>query len=128
MAVMRPAFQSRARRSIRAVSVTDSSIGAMPGGQGWPGDPGSGAPPGQNRSSASLAVFRRAAAAVSAVAAGAAGRVMAPVIAARTAAALSWARAVRAVCRQIAAKVWAWDWSQPRVSFPVLNVSSIGHR
>ena len=44
------------------------------------------------------------------------------------AAVLSWARAVRAVCRQIASQVRAWDWSQPRASFPVLKVSSIGHR
>jgi hypothetical protein len=56
------------------------------------------------------------------------GRMAVPVIAARMAAVLSWARAVRAVCRQIASQVRAWDWSQPRVSFPVLNVSSAGQR
>ena len=99
---------------MRAVSVTDSSMGAMSGGHGWPADPGTGAPPGQNCSSASLAEGPLAAAAVSGQAAGAAGRVMVPAIAARTAAVLSWARAVRAVCRQIAPKVLAWDWSQPK--------------
>ena len=59
--------------------------------------------------------------------AGAAGRTAVPVIAARMAAVLSWARAVRAVCRQIASQVRARDWSQARVSFPVLKVSSVGH-
>ena len=43
---MSPAFQSRARRSMRAVSASDSSIGGMPGGQGWPPRAGTGAPPG----------------------------------------------------------------------------------
>jgi hypothetical protein len=43
------------------------------------------------------------------------------------AAVLSWASAVSAVCRQIASYVLAWDWSQPSTSFPVLNVSSVGH-
>src|ERR1700691_2393080 len=99
----------------------------MSGGQGWPADPGSGAAPRQNCSSVSLAVFPLAAAVVSAPAAGAAGGVMTPVIAARTAAVLSCARAVRAVCRQIASYALAWDWSQARVSFPVLKVSSTGH-
>ena len=32
------------------------------------------------------------------------------------------------VCRQMAAKSRAWDWSQPCTSFPVLNVSSTGQR
>ena len=59
---------------------------------------------------------------------GAAGRALAPASAAWTAAVRSWARAVSAVCRQIASQVLAWDWSQPRASFPVLNVTSIGHR
>jgi len=40
------------------------------------------------------------------------------------AAVLSWARAVSAVCRQIASYVLAWEVSQPGVSFPVLKVSS----
>ena len=75
-----------------------------------------------------MAVFSPAAGAVFSRAAAAGGRMAVPVIAARTAAVLSWARAVRTVCRQIASQVLAWDWSQPRVSFPVLNVSSIGHR
>ena len=35
--------------------------------------------------------------------------------------------AARAVCRQIPSHVLTWDWSQPSTSFPVLNVSSIGH-
>jgi hypothetical protein len=38
----------------------------------------------------------------------------------------SWARAARAVCRQIPSQVRAWDWSQPSTSFPVLKVSSQG--
>ena len=42
---MMPAFQSRARRSMRAVSAADSPIGGMPGGQGWPSRAGSGAVP-----------------------------------------------------------------------------------
>ena len=42
---MMPAFQSRARRSMRAVSAADSPIGGMPGGQGWPPRAGSGASP-----------------------------------------------------------------------------------
>ena len=33
--LMMPAFQSRARCSMRAVSAGDSAIGGMPGGQGW---------------------------------------------------------------------------------------------
>ena len=32
------------------------------------------------------------------------------------------------VCRQIASQVRTWDWSQPSVSFPVLNVSSQAQR
>jgi hypothetical protein len=53
---------------------------------------------------------------------------MLPVSAPRMAAARSWARAVRAVCRQMSAQVRAWDWSRPSTSFPVLKVSSVGHR
>jgi hypothetical protein len=34
--------------------------------------------------------------------------------------------AVKAVCRQIAPKILAWDWSEARMSFPVLEVSSVG--
>ena len=34
--------------------------------------------------------------------------------------------AVKVVCRQIAPKVLAWDWSQATMSLPVLNVSSTG--
>jgi hypothetical protein len=52
---------------------------------------------------------------------------MLPVSAPRMAAARSWARAVRAVCLLIAFQVRAWDWSQPRASFPVLKVVSVGH-
>jgi len=40
---------------------------------------------------------------------------------------LSWARAVRVVCRLRASQVSAWDWSQPKASFPVLKVVSTGH-
>jgi hypothetical protein len=43
--LMMPAFQSRARCSMRAVSAGDSPIGGMPGGQGWPPRAGSGAVP-----------------------------------------------------------------------------------
>ena len=39
-------------------------------------------------------------------------------IAARTAAVLSWASAVSAVCRQMRLYVLAWDWSRPGTSFP----------
>src|SRR5260221_14774439 len=39
----------------------------------------------------------------------------------RMAAARSWARAARAVCRQIPSQVRTWAWSQPRVSLPVLT-------
>jgi hypothetical protein len=35
-------------------------------------------------------------------------------------------RAVKAVCRQIAPKVLAWDWSEARTSLPILEVSSVG--
>lgn len=42
--------------------------------------------------------------------------------------ALTWARAVKAVCRHWAAKVRAWDWSQPKESFPVWKVDSTGQR
>jgi hypothetical protein len=41
----------------------------------------------------------------------------------RMAAWRSWATAARAVCRQIPSQNLTWDWSQPRTSFPVLNVS-----
>ena len=58
--------------------------------------------------------------------AGAAGMTRAR--AAWMAAVRSWARAVSAVCRQIASYVLAWDWSQPRASFAVLNVVSTGQR
>gem|GEM_PF-2480943 len=51
-----------------------------------------------------------------------------PLRAARMAAVLSWASAVRTVWRQIASQVRAWEVSQPRVSFPVLKVSSVSHR
>src|SRR6266496_3692136 len=57
---------------------------------------------------------------------GAAGR-LAPASADWMAAVRSWARAVSAVCRQIASYFLAWHWSQPRVSFPVLKVVSTGH-
>src|SRR6266851_1718520 len=62
------------------------------------------------------------------LAAGAAGRTSAPARAAWMAAVLSWARAVSTVCLQIAFQVRAWDWSQPRASFPVLKVVSTGQR
>ncbi len=58
----------------------------------------------------------------------AAGSTPAPARADWTAAARSWARAVRAVCLLIAFQVRAWDWSQPNASFPVLKVVSVSHR
>jgi len=61
------------------------------------------------------------------LAAGGGGRVISPCRAPRMAMWRSWARAARAVCRQVASQVRAWHWSQPSTSFPVLNVSSIGH-
>ena len=56
--------------------------------------------------------------------AGGGGRVMSPHSALRMAVSRSWASAARAVCREIASQVRAWHWSQPSVSFPVLNVCS----
>ena len=53
---------------------------------------------------------------------------MLPVRVPRMAAARSWARADRAVCRQMPCQVRVWDWSQPKVSLPVLKVSSTGQR
>jgi len=53
---------------------------------------------------------------------------MAPHRALRMAAARSWARADRAVCRQIPSQLRAWHWSQPSTSFPVLNGPSTGQR
>jgi hypothetical protein len=53
---------------------------------------------------------------VRAVCSAAAERTAAALSAARMAAVLSWASVVRAVCRQIASQVLAWDWSQARVS------------
>ena len=52
---------------------------------------------------------------------------IAPVRALRMAAHRSWARAARAVCRQIPSQVRTCDWSQPSVSLPVLKVSSAVH-
>jgi hypothetical protein len=57
--------------------------------------------------------------------AGAAESTAVPLSAARMAVALSWARAVRAVCLLIASQVRAWDWSQPRAFFPVRKVVSV---
>jgi hypothetical protein len=88
---------------------TDSLIGGMRGGQGWPPRAGSGAPwvyicRSSSLPSAMLPVFALAAA-LSATAPGswalAPGRVMSPARAPRMAAAWSWASAVRTVCRQI---------------------------
>src|SRR5262249_49555924 len=56
------------------------------------------------------------------------GSPMVPASAPRMAAERSWERAVRAVCRQIPLKLRVWDWSQPKVSLPVLKVSSTGQR
>jgi hypothetical protein len=72
-------------------------------------------------------VFSLEAAAVLSRAAAVTGTAAEPLRAARMAAVLSWASAVRTVCRQIASQVLAWHWSQPRASFPVLNVISVGH-
>jgi len=96
----------------------------MPAGQGWPPVTGSGASPVYICRSVLLTV-------VSSVAAGVSGTAGSPAVPARAdwmAMALTWARAVRAVCRLIAAQVLAWDWSQPYASFPVLNVISVSHR
>ena len=100
---MRPVFQSRARRSMRAVSVADSRIGGMPGGQGWPPRAGSGASLVEN--SRSVVPSAGSLTAGSLTAAGAAGGAvgrLAPASADWMAAVRSWARAVSAVCRQIA--------------------------
>jgi hypothetical protein len=121
-------FQSRARRAMRPVSACDRAIGGMPGGQGWPPVAGSGASPVQICRSAGFTVVSPAWRAVPGAASGAAGRTRPPARADWTAAFLSWARAVRTVCRQIAFQVRAWDWSQPKASFPVRKVVSVGHR
>ena len=101
----------------------------MPGGQGCPPRAGTGASPGGLQVSVARG---RVAAVPGAVAVsfsqGTGGRVMAPVRALRMAMFRSWARAARAVCRQIPSKLRAWDWSQPSTSLPVLNVSSTGQR
>jgi hypothetical protein len=54
------------------------------------------------------------------VLAGAPGMVLVPVMVARTAAFLIWARAVRAVCLLMAFQVRAWDWSRPKESLEVV--------
>ena len=43
--MIRPAFQSRERRSMRQASAADRAIGGMPGGQGRPAVAGTGASP-----------------------------------------------------------------------------------
>ena len=123
-----PAACCLARTVSRMVSAMDSLIGAMPAGQGRPARSGTGASPRGICGSASLMPaswpWPRLPAGSQA---GPAGRVMLPSSAPRMAAARSWARAASAVCRQMASKSRAWDWSQPCTSFPVLNVSSVGH-
>ena len=113
---------------MRAVSAADSAIGGMPGGQGCPAVAGTGASPVENRRSASVTAGGCGSRRLSGTDSGAGGRTTAPDRADWTAMALSWARAVRAVCRQRASQVQAWDWSQPRASFPVLKVVSVSHR
>ncbi len=112
---------------MRAASWPDSLIGGMPGGHGWPPRAGSGASPVGICRSAGLTAGWLTGTGVSWPAGGAAGRTSALEGAAWMAAVLSWARAVRAVCLLIAFQVRAWDWSQPRASFPVLKVVSVGH-
>ena len=120
-----PAFQSRARRAIEG-GLGDGQLDRGDAGRaGLAARTGSGAPPVQNRRSA---CWRRFAGGGVACCAAGGARQGGAVERGRTAAVRSWARAVRAVCRQIASQVLAWDWSQPRASFPVLNVVSIGHR
>lgn len=50
---------------------------------------------------------------------------MLPVSVPRMAAARSWARADRAVCRQIPSQVRAWLWSQPYLLFGAVEVANL---
>ena len=125
--MIRHAFHSRERRSIRQASAGDRAIGGMPGGQGCPAVAGTGASPVENRKSASVTAGGCGSRRLSGTDSGAGGRTTAPDREDWMAMALTWASAVRAVCRQRASQVSAWHWSQPNASFPVLKVVSIGH-
>ena len=121
---MRPAFQSRASRSMRAVSAADSSIGGIRGGQGWAPRSGSGAVPVQNcRSAPSAGSSSATGSQAGGGAAGAGGRTAVPVSAAWIAAVRSWARAVSAVCLLIACQFLAWLWSQPAMVMKYVRVA-----
>ncbi len=115
-----PAAYCLARPASRAVSAIDSLIGAMPGGQGWPPRTGTGASPREISRSASLI---SPSSTVSLVSCPVPGSWMWPVSALRMAAARSWARAARAVWRQMPfqLRAWAWAWShrQPGRGQPV---------
>ena len=123
---MSPAVYCLVRCASRAVSAMDSLMAAMPGGQGFPARSGTGASPRGMCRSASLmtssGVMRSSDVAwlLGAGTGWGSGSWMLPVSAPRMAAARSWARAVRAVCRQMPLKLRVWDWSQPRTSLPVL--------
>ena len=93
-----PAAYCLARPASRAVSAIDSLMGAMPGGQGWPPRTGTGASPrGISRSASVISPSST----VSLVSCPVPGSWMWPVSALRMAAARSWARAARAVWRQM---------------------------
>src|ERR1022692_967826 len=103
--VISPAVTCAARRVSRAVSATDSRIGAMRGGQGWPPRAGTGASLRGIRRSASLTSSPLSGAAFPpAVPAGTGARRMPPYRALRMGAWRSWARGGRAGCRQVPAQ------------------------
>ena len=105
---MSPAACCFARAASRAVSATDSRIGLIWRGQGCPPRAGTGASARGITRSASLAAVspRVPGAGALLFSQGTGGRVMAPVRALRMAMFRSWARAARAVCRQIPSKFW----------------------
>ena len=112
---MSPAVYCLARRIRRAVSATVSLRAPIPGGQGCPGRAGTGASPSGMPRSASSAwppssrrpsscPLQSSGASSWLPAAGAGERVMSPHSPLRMATSRSWARAARAVCRQIASQ------------------------
>ena len=117
-----PAVSCLTRLASLAVPAMDSLTGEMPGGHGCPPRAGTGASPRGICRSASLTSSPAGMLPAWSSPWSDAGRVMLPVSVPRMAAARSWARADRAVCRQIPSQVRAWLRSQPYTSFPVLKV------
>jgi len=99
---MSPAAYYLASPASRTVSAIDSLIRAMPGGQSWPPQTGTGASPrGISRSASLIASSSAVSLASCPLLVTEARKVMLPVSAPRMAAARSWARAARAVWRQM---------------------------